>query len=509
MKHANLVLVRPDPERQDRNHAEDVRTATRFAATPPCWVLLVGAARAAKTEEKAAELRARARDSRKNAMRQKLGIDGIAKDGISVFSPVQVAGEDDVDSLARALAEYLADVGLRMPLKQSRHLDVRLPADLDPALLAAVVEAVSVYPRTDVWLGDRRLASSLRWELRRDLFRSPSPEASTDLTGSTPAVQKVREKVARYADKPFPVLIIGETGTGKEVVATMLHEQSARTGRFMAQNAAQLPPDLADSLLFGHRRGSFTGADTDRPGRIKEAEGGTFFLDEAFNLTPAVQGKLLRALNRVDEGIVLVEPVGSTRPPDAVHARLVVSALADPRLEHENAGTTAMRTDLFYRVSAGIIRLPPLRQTLDDLPELCRALLRRLDDAVGVSDDGIAVLREHSWPGNVRELRLILLRALMDAPEKRDLIGADELRAALRTHRLPPGAKALRLPCNLALELKRIEVATMQAALRETGHVKAKAGRRIGLDPRNARNFGRRLDAAEQRLRELGENDAD
>jgi DNA-binding NtrC family response regulator len=508
MKNATLVLVRPHPDRGDLNHPEDAAMATRLIASPPCWVLLIGQSQR-RAGKDAAETRERHRVARRDAMRRALGLDDIAKDGLSVFAPVEVAGEDDPDTLARELARYLADVGLRMPLKQSSHLDVRLPSDLDPALLAAVVEAVSVYPRTDVWLGERKLTSSLRWEVRRDLFRSPSPEATTDLTGSAPAIEKVRQKVLRYADKPFPVLIIGETGTGKEVVATMLHEQSGRQGRFMAQNAAQLPQELADSLLFGHRKGAFTGADTDRPGRIREAGGGTFFLDEVFNLAPAVQGKLLRALNRVDEGIVLVEPVGSTQPPDAIHARLVVSALADPRTDHENTGTTAMRTDLFYRVSAGIIRLPPLRQTLDDLPELCRALLRRLDHNVRVTEDGIAVLRDHDWPGNIRELRLILLRALMDAPSKSEELGPDALRAALDTNKLPPGARSLRLPCNLALELSRIEVATMRAALRESGHNQAKAGRRIGMAPKNARNFGARLETAELQLRDMGGPDAD
>jgi DNA-binding NtrC family response regulator len=508
MKNATLVLVRSDPRRPDHNHPGDTDTARRNAASPPCWVLLLGGTELSSRKDDA-DRRERARVARRDAMRRALGMEDIAKDGLSVFAPVEVAGESEVDALAGELARYLADVGLRMPLKQSSHLDVRLPADLDPALLAAVVEAVAVYPRVDVWLGERKLASSLRWEVRRDLFRSPSPEATTDLTGSTPAIEKVRDKVARYADKPFPVLIIGETGTGKEVVATMLHEQSGRQGRFMAQNAAQLPPELADSLLFGHRQGSFTGADTDRPGRIREAHGGTFFLDEVFNLAPAVQGKLLRALNRVEEGVVLVEPVGSTQPPDAIHARLVVSALADPRTDLQNAGTSAMRTDLFYRVSAGIIRLPPLRQTLDDLPELCRAILRRLDQGVEVSEGGIAVLRDHDWPGNIRELRLILLRALMDAPKGVVVLGADGLRGALETNRLPTGARSLRLPCNLDLELKRIEVATLRAALRETGHVQAKAGLRIGMDPKNARNFGRRVETAERQLREMEGPDAE
>ncbi len=493
MKNATVVLVRPNPKRADENHPSDVAAARAAAQRLPCWVLLIG----------------KGREKRRDAMRRELGLDNIAKDGLSVFAPVELADEDGADALPDNLAHYLVDVGLRTPLRHSDSVNLRLPADLDPALLAAAMEAASICPRTDVYLGERLLRTSLRWELRRDRFRAPPARVETDLIGSTPAIEKVRAKVARYADKPFPVLVIGETGTGKEVVATMLHEQSARQGRFMATNAAQLPPELADSLLFGHRKGTFTGADTDRSGRIREAEGGTFFLDEAFNLHPAVQGKLLRAFNRVDEGVLLVEPVGSTQPPAVVHARLVVSALGDPRGGHENSGSAAMRTDLFYRVSAGIIRLPPLRQSLDDLPKLCEGLLRPLSTEVRVTEDGIAALRDHDWPGNIRELRLILMRALMDARPGLDVLGADELRAALDTHKLPPGARSLRLPCNLDLELRRIEVATLQAALRETGHNHAQAGRRIGMDPKNARNFGRRLETAERQLQDLGGQDAE
>jgi DNA-binding NtrC family response regulator len=507
MKTAHLVLVRPDPSSPDQNHPQDVALAQRLSASPPCWVLLIGESQRSPGKD-AAERRAARWEKRRDAMRRALHLDGIAKDGRSVFAPSELAGEADPDALAERLARYLAGEGLRMPLRQAGELHLRVPPDLDPALLAAAVEAVGVHPRADVWIGERRLRSSLRWEVRRDLFHAPATEAATDLTGSSPAIDEVRQKVARYADQPFPVLIIGETGTGKEVVATMLHEQSGRQGRFMPQNAAQLPPELADSLLFGHRKGAFTGADTDRPGRIREANGGTFFLDEAFNLSPVVQGKLLRALNRVDEGIVLVEPVGSTKPPDLVHARLVVSALADPRTDPDTRGTTAMRADLFYRVSTGIIQLPPLRQTLDDLPALCAKLLGSDKEGFRVTPDGISALREYDWPGNIRELRLILHRARMDARGKATELGADALRAAIQTSRLAPGASPLRLPCDLDLELRRLEVATLRAALRDAGGVQAQAGRRVGMDPKTARNFGRRLETAERQLQEMGDSDA-
>lgn len=504
MTTACLILVRPDPKEPGRNHPDDSAKAQSLSAAPYCWVVLIGATQQPVGKD-AVENRERSRSARLKDMRDRLQLIDIAKDGRSVFAPVELFEGVHPDKLARELALYLADVGLRMPLKQADLLEVHLPEDLDPLLLAAVVEAVAVHPKTDVRLGEKRLSSSLRWEIRRDLFQSPPPAAKSRLVGSMPAIEEVRQKVRRYADKPFPVLIIGETGTGKELVASMLHEQSGREGRFMAQNAAQLPLELADSLLFGHRKGAFTGADVERSGRVREAEGGTFFLDEVFDLIPAVQGKLLRAFNRVEEGIVLVEPVGSTKAAEVVHARLVVSALADPRSNHASTGTTAMRMDLFHRVAAGIIRLPPLRETLDDLPDLCREFLLRIHSNVQVSEDGIAVLREHDWPGNIRELRLILLRALMDATGPVEQIGADALRAALDTNRLPLGGSSLALPCNLALELKRIEVATLRAALRQCKDNQANAGRRIGMDPKNVRNFGRWMKTAERKLCEMEE----
>ncbi|MCB9537208.1 MAG: sigma-54-dependent Fis family transcriptional regulator [Myxococcales bacterium] len=502
MSTATLVLVRPDPAQPNRNHAPDVELAKRCAERRPCWILLVGGVSKAR--------RADAREKRHDAMLTQFEHQRgeISKDGLSIFAPSAIEGDDDPDTLASELAGHLASVGLRMPLRQTSHLEVHLASDFDPGLLAAVVEVGTVHPKTDIVIGDRRLSSRLRWETRRDLFQAPPGKRSVDLVGRSPAIEKVRRKVERYADQPFPVLIIGETGTGKEIVANMLHQRSARQGRFMAQNAAQLPAELADSLLFGHRKGAFTGADADRPGRIREAEGGTFFLDEVFNLAPPVQGKLLRALNRVEHGVIQVEPVGSTKAAEEVHVRLVVSALKDPRSAHESGGLSTMREDLFYRVGVGIIRLPPLRQLLDDLPALCADLLQSIPQIQRVSDDGIAVLREHQWPGNVRELKLILLRAAMDGPPGREEVGPDALRAALGTSKLPPGARALALPCDLDLELKRIEVATMLAALRETGRVQAEAGRRVGMYGKRTRNFGRRLAKAEQRLAELNARDA-
>lgn len=488
-EHATLVLVRPDPKSPRRNLPVDVAAAREAAAKPPCWVVLVGGAR----------------ERRLNDIRQSLGTRGIAKDGVNVYGPVEVCSDEwspsDEADLPNRLARYLADTGLRMVLERFPSVEVRVAADVPPALLAAVAEAVAVYANANLRVGEVLLESSLRWEIRRDRFRAPGPgKPFTELIGDSPVMRKLSAQIERYAPHPYPVLILGETGTGKELVAKMLHQESRRQGNFMPTNAAMLSPDLAESLLFGHQKGAFTGADRDRPGRIRESEGGTFFLDEVFNLHPAVQGKLLRALNRADKGVIEVEPLGSTQK-HVVHSRLVVAAQQDPRAARAADGVSPMREDLFFRVAVCVVQLPPLRERLADLPQLCPHLLRLAGAEAGVSDDGLAVLREHRWPGNIRELRLVLLRAVVDGPPTADTLTADMLRHALRTAALPAGASSLPLPCDLATELKRIEVETMRAALRSTNENAAAAGRLVGMGE-GSHNFKRKLDAAEARLRD-------
>ena len=494
-KHATLILIRHDPRQPHRNLVADENQATALSAQPQCWLVVIGPHR----------------EKRLASLRSLLGIQGIARDGVNVIAPTEVSGDEKEEKerapLAGRLAGYLADTGIRQIARKNDDLRIVLPADIDLLTAAGVVEAVNLYPGVRLFIGETPLDSHLRWELRRDRFRAPPPDPTTDLVGNAATMDVVRDRVARYAGLPYPVLIIGETGSGKEIVARMLHEQSGRRGLFMATNAAQLPAELAESQLFGHVKGAFTGAERDRMGRIRETEGGTFFLDEAFNLDPAVQAKLLRALNRADEGVIDVEPLGSTqRVP--VHARLVVAAQQDPRLERAVAGGTPMREDLFYRVAVGVIKIPPLRERLDDLAILGRYLLRSAGSDASIDEAAITVLRRHPWPGNVRELRLVLLRAIVDGPPKAERIHADVVREALNTASLRAAGNSLTLPCALDLALKRIEVETMQAALAASSQNHAGAGRLIGMEG-NAQNFKRRLAKAEARLGTFGGTDAE
>lgn len=247
------------------------------------------------------------------------------------------------------------------------------------------------------------------------------------LIGSSRAMQKVRADIEMFAPYTFPVLLVGETGTGKDVVANLLHKTAFpddRTGgEFVAVNGALLSEALGPSDLFGHVRGAFTGADRSRKGRLEDAEGGTFFLDELSSTPLSVQAKLLRALQKVSDGVISVEPVGA-----GVEGKGASGRTRDVKVRLISAAQSTMgiREDLLHRVADLVIELPPLRHRLEDLDELASAILRTLNTS-GASRHGALVgpdsirpaamqaLREHEWPGNVRELQRVLRAAWVRA----------------------------------------------------------------------------------------------
>jgi two-component system nitrogen regulation response regulator NtrX len=243
------------------------------------------------------------------------------------------------------------------------------------------------------------------------------------LLGSSSAMRAVREAIARLAPIPSAVLVMGESGTGKELVARELHRLSRRPrGPFVALNSAALPEHLVESELFGHERGAFTGAVALRRGAFEAASGGTLFLDEVGDLPPAAQAKLLRVLEQRE-----VTRVGGTRT-IAVDPRVVAATNRD--LEAE---TTAgrFRQDLFYRLAAHVLRVPPLRERASDVPELAHHLLattcarfgvrqKRLDEAA------LHLLMAHDWRrNNVRELRNVVERLVLAA--EGEVIGAEHV----------------------------------------------------------------------------------
>jgi transcriptional regulator of acetoin/glycerol metabolism len=225
------------------------------------------------------------------------------------------------------------------------------------------------------------------------------------LVGSSSSMRRALEEIHRHARLRAPVLLLGESGTGKDVVARALHELSRRPGPFVPLNVGAIPEALADAELFGHQRGAFTGAVAARAGAFEQAHRGTLFLDEIAELTPAMQVRLLRV---VEDGSV--RPVGGVQAV-SVDVR-VVSATWAPLRQRVEEGR--FRADLYHRLSYVVIELPPLRERKSDLPALARALLSQSRDELGhkrLSSAAVARLVAYDWPGNVRELKAVLYRA--------------------------------------------------------------------------------------------------
>ncbi|HEX5387960.1 MAG TPA: sigma-54 dependent transcriptional regulator [Gemmatimonadales bacterium] len=235
------------------------------------------------------------------------------------------------------------------------------------------------------------------------------------MVGGGPALQGVRELIARVGPTSARVLITGENGTGKELVARALHEASPRRGRaFIEVNCAAIPSELIESELFGHMKGSFTGAFADRAGKFEQADGGTLFLDEVGDMSLPAQAKLLRVLQ---EGVVT--RIGGAKAIQ-VDVRVIAATNKDIGLE---IAEQRFREDLLYRLNVVEILVPPLRERLEDVPALVAFFTQQLSAGAGVApkpfaEDAVRRLQARMWPGNIRELRNVVERALILAPGK-------------------------------------------------------------------------------------------
>jgi DNA-binding NtrC family response regulator len=235
---------------------------------------------------------------------------------------------------------------------------------------------------------------------------APSDEESFGaLAGRDPKLRKLFRLLSDVATSDATVLIEGETGTGKELFAEEIHRHSGRrTGPFVVFDCGAVPKELIESALFGHMRGAFTGAVSDRPGAFEEADGGTLFLDEIGELAPEVQPSLLRALDKH-----AVRRVGATTY-NQVSVRVVAATNRNLRAE---IAAKQFREDLYYRLAVVRMQVPPLRDRLEDIPLLIERFTRQLSGgrALTVSPESLNRLRQHAWPGNVRELRNVIERA--------------------------------------------------------------------------------------------------
>jgi DNA-binding NtrC family response regulator len=249
-------------------------------------------------------------------------------------------------------------------------------------------------------IGREELASLLARMVRSSVVKSPAanpPDTDENLIGSSPGMREVQKTIGLVADSDATVLITGETGTGKEVVARTIHRVGARSGGpFMALNCAAIPPDLLESELFGHVKGAFTGAIVERKGAFREATGGTLFLDEIGDMDLAMQAKILRAIQER-----VVTPVGGK--PQKVDVRIVAATHRD--LE-QWVKQGRFREDLYYRLNVVPIELQPLRKRTADIPPLAEHFLALASSPKKqLAEEATQRLVAHAWPGNVRELR--------------------------------------------------------------------------------------------------------
>ncbi|MFQ5668870.1 MAG: sigma-54 interaction domain-containing protein, partial [Candidatus Binatia bacterium] len=296
--------------------------------------------------------------------------------------------------------------------------------------------------------------------------------------GNSAAMQAVYDLIRRVAPSKSAVLITGETGTGKELVARAIHELSPRKeSLFVALNCAAIPAELLESELFGHARGAFTGAQNAREGKFQVADGGTMFLDEIGDMAYALQAKLLRVL---EEGVV--EPIGTNKQVQ-VDARVISSTNRDlsAAMEQER-----FRSDLFYRLNVFHIHLPPLRERREDIAPLATFLLDKIAREMGrgplqLTPKALQLLEQHAWPGNVRELRNLIERAavLANGPE----VDAQLFHTVVPAEARPPedtGTAELQL--DRAVE--QVERRLILRALGQTGDNKAQAARLLGVSER-------------------------
>jgi DNA-binding NtrC family response regulator len=326
-------------------------------------------------------------------------------------------------------------------------------------------------------------AAALRQRVQQ--LQSQLSDRHTLVRGSSKAMQEALALAGRAAASTATVLLLGESGTGKEVMARHIHMQSPRSnGAFVALNCATLAGDLLESELFGHEKGAFTGAHKAKPGSIDQAEGGTLFLDEVGELGAGAQAKLLRVLQERQ-----FQRVGSTKTLDA-DIRIVAATNRDLKKEVED-GT--FREDLYYRLNVVSIRLPPLRNRVEDLQPLVEHALARYTAELGraplsISEEAWRLLRAYPWPGNVRELNNVIERAAVLAPD--DCIEVDDLPEELRELEASPDADTstirpttcedpeVRPYRDAVLDAKR---AIIRRALEKTGGHQTKAAELLGV----------------------------
>ena len=299
-----------------------------------------------------------------------------------------------------------------------------------------------------------------------------------NLVGQSKPMQHIYRKIKEVTQADIPVLITGESGTGKEIVAQAIHDRSQREKKpFIAINTGAIPRELIASELFGHLKGAFTGAISDKKGKFEEADGGTLFLDEIGTMGTEVQISLLRVLETQ-----VVERVGSNRP-IKVDVRVITATNEHPEKMIE-AGT--FREDLFYRLNVFTIELPPLRDRKGDVPYLANYYREMFNAELqkkvsGFTERAMDTLNNYHWPGNVRELRNIILRSVLTANERIDL-------KHLPNNIIKPGLAQVNITFKPGIALSEVEKKMIVETLKAVRGNKLKAAKILGISRRSLYN---------------------
>lgn len=341
---------------------------------------------------------------------------------------------------------------------------------------------------------------SLRTMHSGEALAVPPPQDDSEIVGQSRAMTQLLRELDVVADSELPVLLLGETGVGKELFARRLHRLSRRRAQPLVHvNCAALPESLAESELFGHAKGAFSGATTDRPGRFEAADGGTLFLDEVGELPLSVQAKLLRTLQNGE-----IQRLGADRP---LHVDVRVIAATNRNLR-EQVRDGAFRADLYHRLSVYPVPIPPLRERENDVLLLAGRFLElnraRLGlRALRLSPEAQSALRQYAWPGNVRELEHVISRAALKTMSRgvnrndivslpADLLDLDRLEGAAA----PPSIATSEQENPFGTLREAVDERQRQAiadALRLCGGNWARAARQLDVDPSNLHKLARRL----------------
>jgi transcriptional regulator with PAS, ATPase and Fis domain len=305
------------------------------------------------------------------------------------------------------------------------------------------------------------------------------------IVGDHPSIKKALEIGAALAPSISPILILGETGTGKELFAKFLHSMSERTDDcFVPLNCAAIPKELVESILFGHKRGAFTGASKDQTGKFDQADGGTLFLDEIGDIPASTQAKLLRVL---EDG--LVEPIGAKKP-HKVNVRTIAATNQDLG---KAIAQGQFRKDLYYRLSVGEIRLPPLRERKTDIPKIALHILDQVNATLKnpkrLSPEALTRLQNHIWPGNVRDLENVIERSARlvghEVLEADDLMISEPVTYADPLSGLPEPSKGFSLEEYLKSARKQLILRAVEVS---NGN-KSEAAKLLGITPQAVHKF--------------------